>query len=188
MKKIIILLAAVSVVIFLSCYQEQATQTQQKIDLSAILSDSNWVEITDTVDVTDQIKCLAQPLIQNKGTVFQSENDYKDLWEKSVTEYPDMVINCYGVNVYDSTKVKYQIPDINFNERTVLGYSIVTGPAKWTRCLYMNEQNKLYLHLVHVEIIAHNFRGDGYWCWVSVPKIPDNYKIMFDTTVTDSIR
>ena len=133
MKKIILIVIGLLLIILLSCGKEQTTQTTQKFDLNKILLDTNWVEITDTVDVTEQIKCLAQPLTQNNGIIFQSENDYKNLWEQSVTDYPEWVINCYGLSVFDSTKVNYQTPDINFIERTVIGVGQTTSPAKFSR-------------------------------------------------------
>jgi|GEM_PF-3700082 len=185
MKAIIFLLANISIIFFFSCDNEQTTENLKKYDINEILNDSNWIEITDTIDVKDQIKCLAQPLIQNKGLVFQSEQDYKELWEKSIMEYPDWIINCDGITQYDSSKVKYRSPNLNFKIRTVLGYSFCKGGIfQWTKHIYRNDKIKGCLFMVNVLMFDYDDVLSGYLGWASVPKIPDDYKIEFDTTLT----
>ena len=185
MKKLIMLLSLATAVILIACGQKQPTENENNYSLIKILNDSNWVEVTDTVDVTDQIKCLAQNLF-NWGIVFQSENDYRGLWDISISKYPDNIINCNGLYKYDSTKVKYQTPNINFNERTVLGFFIITGPSIRTRHIYKNDSLKECLFELFIKYKSgiRNCRGDGYYAWVSIPKIPSDYKIRFDTTIT----
>jgi len=185
MKAIIFILANISILLFLSCNYEQVTETPKKYDMNTILNDSNWVEIIDTIDVTDQIICLAQELIQGKGTVLQSENYYRELWEKSITEYPMSIINCNNVYVYDSNKVKYETPNVNLNERTVLGYFVITGIANTYRYIYKNDKTNEYLYLLKIRSTSPNYRGDGYFAWTSVPKITEKYSVIFDTTNTD---
>jgi hypothetical protein len=183
MKNLIIIVIGILCFFLLECRQEPVSQSQKDYSLDEILSDSNWVEITDTVDVTDQIKCLAQNLLK-WGLVLQSENDYRDLWNISMNEYPDNIVFCDGIYRYDSTKVKYKKPNINFNERTVLGFFITTGPAKWYRNIYKNENTKEYIYILHVERTSLNKTGDGYRKWVSIPKTFGEYKVIFDSTFT----
>ncbi len=186
MKPLTSLILAIIIVATLSCQKEQPTKYTQNIDLNTILNDSNWVEVTDTVDVKHEIICLAQELIQHKGTVLQSENDYKELWELSVKDYPNSIVNCNRVYRYDSTIVKYKTPNVEFNDRTVLGFSVMTGISNRTRHIYSNDITKEYLYLLNIELTSYAKRGDTYFAWTSVPKIPSDYKVDFDTTITDN--
>jgi len=185
MKTLISLVIAIIIVATLSCQKEQATKYTQNIDMNTILNDSNWVEVTDTIDVTHEIICLAEDILR-WGIVLQSESEYKEMWEKSVRDYPNDIINCNKVYVYDSTIVKYKTPNVDFNNRSVLGFFVRTTLANKFRYIYKNEKTKEYLYLLNLELTSFNKIGDGYFAWTSVPKIPIDYKVSFDTTITDN--
>jgi hypothetical protein len=179
MKTLTLALIAFAI-LFISCSQDEST----KYENPPIILDENWVEITDTIDVINEITCLSAPLIK-WGTVINSEKDYNDLWERSINEYPNELINCNELR-YDSTKVKFKKPNVDFNERTVLGFSVMTGISNRNRHIYVNDSKKEYLYLLDIELTSYAERGDGYFGWTSIPKIPSDYKIKFDTTITDS--
>lgn len=185
MKAKIILLSVLSVLFLLvifACSKEQLTETQH-VNLQEIQNDSNWVEILDTINVTDKITCLASSLI-HWGTVFNSENDYKLIWDKSVNDYPEEIGMCNGMKFNPKlSKPQFYITNINFNERTVLGFDLMTGPAKCQRHIFINDNKKKYLYELQIKVTSNNDRGDGYYNWISISKLKSGYSISFDTTI-----
>ncbi|MFH1050079.1 MAG: hypothetical protein V1779_04000 [bacterium] len=186
MKTIIFITATLSIILFLSCGYEPVSQIQKNYDLNEILSDSNWIEITDTVDVTNQIKCLSRTFI-NWGNVLQYENDYLELWNKSLIEIKENnfnmvhIINCENNVIYDSSKFKYNKPTIDFSNRTVLGFYVSTGRAYFLRRIFINNQSKELFYSLIIQPKSGELILIGYLQWTSIPKIALDYNFMFDT-------
>jgi hypothetical protein len=184
--KAILILSILMVSMMLACSNEQTTQSHSPFSLYQIETDSNWVELTDTIDVLNEISCLSCQLIQ-WGVVFNSENDYHALWEKSINEYPDDVGICYGkhFNRY-SPKPQYISPNIDFGNRSVLGFHYITGwPVKFNRHIFINDHLKEYLFTLDIrQPSIVNEIGSGYSQWTSIPKIKIDYSVLFDTTIS----
>lgn len=179
MRKSIILI--ISFTIFLvTCSKEQPTNLSSNYDKYQIQNDSDWVEITDTMNIN--VLCLDPSLIYT-GKVIMNDNDYRDLWNKS-SGFIEMWKNLrHPDSLYAKCK-EYTDLNIDFQRYSLLGFAIITGIAETNRYVYVNHKRKEYLHLLHIIDTSNYKRGDAYYKWVAVPKIPGDYLVKFDTILT----
>jgi hypothetical protein len=162
MKKIIILIVIATSILFIACNENESIKYEDK-----------WIEITDTANV--ELRCLDCD-VYREGRIIRTEEDYKSLWQMSVDTYPPN--HPWG----DCTQ--YISPDFDFDNRDLLGVCIVTGIANTYRKIFINHYLKECLFTLDIEVVSNALRGDAYSKWTSIPKIPENYKVTFDSTVT----
>ncbi len=183
MKQSIIFCAVMIAAIMLSCKQEHATQFSN-YDKYSIANDTNWVEVTDTINV--KLKCLDLILAKN-GVVIKSEADYQNLWNQSIETIRWWKDRPDPDTIYQDCN-NYSPINIDFDKFSILGYTTITGIAETVRNIYINDKSKTYLHLVHITKIRLEARGDGYFNWVSIPKVKSGYQVLFDTTWSYNIK
>lgn len=149
-------------VLFISCSQDESTKYEDQ-----------WIEVVDTVNI--DLRCIDCD-VYRKGEVIRTEEDYKTLWEMSSDTYPPN--HPWG----DCTE--YISPDFDFENYDLLGVCIVTGIAKIYRKILINHYLKECLFTLDIEVVSNEMRGDVYYGWTSIPKLPKDYKVIFDSSVT----
>ena len=172
MKKSTIISLALLMLFAVSCKQEQAT-IYSPINKYAIQDDTNWVEVIDTnhLDFCSHqrgaITAEDAPSYLKYGTLIIINNaaEYQVLLEQLDS------IGCSIVNP----------PNINFEQKTLIGYSIMTGNHSSSAHFYKNNALKKYLYLIEEKLL------DNYdWLftlreWTVVPKIDPSFTVEVDT-------
>ena len=174
MNRITIITLALLMLFAVSCKQEQAT-IYSPINKYAIQDDTNWVEVTDidTVNI-----CLGSFYWNYKSMVSHSiiiknENEYKAIFDDALaTTRKDFLPYCDTV---------YKPTGVDFNNRFMIMYSISGGDSRFTRRIFYSKNLNEYLYLTTIEFRSGNEILRGFSENISLPKINEDTKIIFDT-------
>jgi len=107
-----------------------------------------------------------------------------------LTESNELVIDdqlTYETLFTDSLCAGYTPPNIDFNERTLLGLRTeATGcTAFYTRSVHADTHDKQYVYKVRVHVGVtgcDTLKQLVNYNWVTVPKLPDKYEALFEVT------
>ncbi len=159
-----VILILIGVVLFFSCESDEknSTQSDNTYQLRNILNDSNWIEMTDTFSVN--IICIDYDIINNNDRyIIKSDIEYKNMY--------------YSIKSNYQSCLNYQLPIIDFNKYTLLGYITKNYPHDIKQTIYKNEYEKKYVYVVNVTITSFNKILITKTNWLLVPKIPSDYSV-----------
>jgi len=172
MKNLIIPSIFIAVLFLSFSCKDKSSNVQPKIQ-----NDSNEF-ITDTVPLN--VDCIILSFVNDTpkiSSVYNSDSEYQELLNK----YRSPVLSC----------MDYQLPYVNFNERTVLGYRIITwAKANWGRNVKKIDSLKKIIYYINDTIKYKEGlnppldQGRELTNFMSIPKIPLGYTVEFDTTFT----
>lgn len=181
MKRILFAIMILLTIAFLSCSKEQATESKGNFDMQAILSDSNWVEVIDTS--RPDLRCsnkrggLIDPpefLEYGKLVVINNKSDY----EKLLNRLDSLAL----VNKFDTAGcTKTNPPQVNFSNKTLLGYSLITGRNKSNTRFFKNTSLKAYKLVIDIKLLDNRLTPYTLRTWLLVPKLDNSYKVEVDT-------
>ncbi len=165
MKSLTSLIFAIFIIAAVACGDEQATEYTQDIDINTILNDKNWVEVTDTMSIN--IECMDGDKIA-ENYVIRNTNEYNKLldirWQ--YFDCPD-----------------YELPEIDFNDHTLIGFVTKTGPSEIKRSVYRNDAEEKYFYNIDISITGIEeiliVRNN----WLLIPRLEEKYSVIFDTTM-----
>lgn len=148
-----------NILIFVSCDNQQLVQNQ---------NDIWWIEIIDTlkpnIGCNERIGIVSNipdGLEYDSLITINNDTDYQNLLKKLET------IGCKNQN---------QVI-VNFDERTLLGYSLLTGRNVTELTFFKNEKLREYNLVVDVKLLDSTFLPVSVWKWLIVRKLDSNYKI-----------
>ncbi len=106
------------------------------------------------------------------------------------TEKTELVIDdqaTYETLFADSICADYLPPEVDFNERTLLGLKTeATGCAAfYTRSVLADTDDKRYIYEINVQVGTtgcDTLKHLVNYNWVTVPKLPDKYEVQFKVT------
>jgi len=171
MKKIIYIIA--SLLIFASCNDDNPVAVNNYFDTLPNILDGNWREVTD-IDSTI-ITCIYETLIPG-GFAIQDSTRYNELLTLTRQKSPVWLDTCLKYSM-----MKY----FNYDERSLLYYSTsIDGKAIFDRKIVINDKEKQARVIIIVKRMANtlNMKWEtNYYFTLSVPKIPNDYRIYFFT-------
>jgi hypothetical protein len=160
MKTLTLALIAFAI-LFISCSQDEST----KYENPPIILDENWVEITDTSSI--EIKCLDGDKIDEKY-IIRDSNAYNDFYE-ILWQYNDCP--------------DYELPSIDFDKYTLLGYITRTGECDIIRQVFKNDSDKKIMYHLEITITSNRKILITNYNWMLIPKTPEDYMVIIDTTM-----
>lgn len=81
------------------------------------------------------------------------------------------------------TDSDFVAPDIDFDNRSLVIYSMFFGDVEFDRKIYYNKNTQEYFYLLEVKYLSENLIGYFYNEALSLPKVTNFEKIKFDTIV-----
>jgi hypothetical protein len=174
MKTLTLALIAFAV-LFISCSQDESTKYENPPIIE--IEGDNWIEITDKNHHI--IRCVnwndTPSSFRDSTYVIRDSNEYLELYNyrKEDSRYWDgeQWVSCDG----------YCLPDINFEERSLLGYGVkCSGGASFEFHIYKNDLLKKYVYYIKI-INSGLYSFHMYMHWFSIPKIESGYQVYFQS-------
>ncbi len=175
MKILLNLIIALSLLAVLSCQKDQATNQSEEFDLDQILNNSNWVEITDTINHKPADKDYAiMPIYNDSGGVVINS------WEEIIKVYKKYLPEGYGSSA-DTVALKGD-PLIDYTNRTLIIYHFSYGGGAEIRIrVFRNDRIKQAKCIIETGFPRKYVLTTYYYCF-SVSKIPEDYTFEFIRT------
>lgn len=151
--------------------ENTTTETSKIAQEQKIEETAQTKAISDTLDIEEiELGCMDFKHFSNE-VIIQSQKQYNDFLNKKVA-----VPDCNN----------YQLPEIDFSEKTLLGYKTIAGGCQqpeYTRTLTYNNAANSCTYSIFIKEIGQCKKGWPSMNWIVVQKIPYGYKTNFETKI-----
>lgn len=156
---------------FFSCQNNKPTEITTSTNPKLVfLSDSNWVEVTDTIPFS--ITCLDFDKMYDLFKFdIRTQGDYKNLLDTLRSNFKSKGIDC----------AKYQFPEIDFGTYSLIGMETRTGFCSIKKMLFKNDIEKKLRYILEITITSPEEILLVNRNMLLVPKIPQDYVVEMDT-------
>lgn len=171
MKQSVLLMVISVLILITSCGVEQPTPVST-FNKRNIDNDPNWVEFHD-YDILDGL-CYNLNEVEG-GLILNSVDEYKEVFHRAADNIWGIDVTCRNIKYSD-----FVAPDIDFENRSLIIYSMSTQPLGCDRKIYYNTNTDEYFYLL-ITPWSMNWHREYYNEALSLPKITDYTRIKFDT-------
>ena len=172
MKTIISLILFLSVFLNISCHKIPWDGGGNKG--KDTIPKNVWVEITDTI--VPDIGCTYKPGGQIGGPTNLNYDVLLIINEQ--IHYEDLLIDLDSINCHNPNP-----PSIDFNIKTLLGYSFEEIPNYSFSRFFKNDSLREYKLFIDVKIINDIDLPYSVRQWIVVPKVNNSYKVVVEKSI-----